>query len=301
MRYADILVKVPNQFSIDPLNGFMTGFNFVLNAFGHQYNNPAACCNERIIGDFELIYFLGGDGVITIKNKDYKCGAGDIIFIPPFTKHKIQTSSNNPHNNYWIHFDILPYYKHNDFISAIGINQSYKFHAGMVQELISLYSMLENEINNKLPGYKSFLNTTLLQILTLVFRFNKNFEIQKYNTSKKRTPEESIVDKSFDLLYNNLSENTKISDICRYLHISESYLYKCFSKVLRIPPNRFIQLVKIKRAEQLIKTTSLSFKEISDMLGFSSPYYFSNIFKKYYNVSPREYASYECCMEVVSQ
>ncbi|MFQ9799752.1 MAG: helix-turn-helix domain-containing protein [Clostridia bacterium] len=47
--------------------------------------------------------------------------------------------------------------------------------------------------------------------------------------------------------------------------------------------------MKIKYAEQLLKTTSLSINEISDTLGFSSPYHFSNLFKSYYRLSPKHF------------
>lgn len=60
-------------------------------------------------------------------------------------------------------------------------------------------------------------------------------------------------------------------------------------KVLKLSPNQFVQLIKIKHAEQMIKTTDLSIKEVSEQLGFSSPYYFSSVFKKYYLMSPKEY------------
>jgi len=60
-------------------------------------------------------------------------------------------------------------------------------------------------------------------------------------------------------------------------------------RALKITPVQYTNLCKIKRAEQLMISTRLSFKEISDQLGFSSPYYFSSVFKRFYKKSPREY------------
>lgn len=290
MKRSDIYMKTLNSFSEDPLNEFISSLKLVPNGFGHQHDDPAACCGDRIIGDFELVYVLDGESCITVENREYQCRAGDVILIPPFVRNSIQTSSSRPHANYWLHFDVYPFYIHNEFISAILNSEGNKIYIGIVPELISLYQFLEKEINSDQPGCKTFFGTILTQIVTLLFRLRKSDSLSiSCKKTDKNSNERAIIDRSMEFINENLSSTLKIPDLCNHLHISESYLFKSFMKVLKLPPNQFIQLVKIKQAEQLILTTCLSFKEISGMLGFSSQYYFSSVFKKYYHISPSKY------------
>lgn len=292
MKHNYTFYEVPKNLISDPLTDFISELSFIPHGFGHQFNDPRAACNERITGDFELIYIIGGESYITIGQQDYKCECGDAVLIPPFTMHKIQTPAANPHDNYWIHFDVRPFYRNADFQSMLLENGRHILHAGVSRELLSLYQNLEEEVNSNKPGSMVFFKTILVQILTMMARSNKTDALNKKMRNYKHSPETEIVNKSMEWIQSNLSQPIRIADICHQLHVSESYLFKAFDHVLGMTPNHFIQIMKIKRAEQLMKSTVYTFKEISDMLGFSSPFYFSSVFKKYYQVSPREYMKY---------
>lgn len=281
--------EVPKNLKKDSLADFISEMTFIPHAFGHQCNDPRAVCSERIMGDFELICIVGGESNITIGNKVYTCMAGDAVLIPPFTMHKIQTPSSNPHENYWIHFDLYPFYLQKDFISAVLGNVGYMLRLGLSKELVSLYQLLKIEIESEKPGRGLFVSTILVQVIIEILRLKKSPVLLENSITSIHPGEAEIVRKSLDLIQNNIFNRIGLADIISQLHISESYLFKSFSVILKMPPNQFIQLVKIKKAEQLMKSTQYSMKEISDMLGFSSPFYFSKVYKKFYKVSPREY------------
>ena len=48
-------------------------------------------------------------------------------------------------------------------------------------------------------------------------------------------------------------------------------------------------LLKVMEAKRLIDEEKLNFTEISEKLNFSSPYYFTKVFKKSVGLSPSEY------------
>jgi AraC-like DNA-binding protein len=101
------------------------------------------------------------------------------------------------------------------------------------------------------------------------------------------TEENALLDQAISFIQDNTESPLKIQDICQHLHISESYLHKTFAAKMNLSPNYMILLCKVKRAEQLLKTGNYSIKEISEQLCFSSQYYFSTVFKRYYGISPR--------------
>lgn len=290
MNHADIYITSPRNMEKDSLSEYLNNYKFIFNRTGYQYNDPdSSSCGDRIIGDFEFIYIMSGESYITINENIYKCSKGDMVLIPPFVKHSINSSYTDPHENYWIHFDVFPLYKQEEFISLILYNGDYKVHIGDIEEIKGLFSTLQKEDSEATSGYKIYLNALLVQLLVKIFREIRISDTPDITEIISNCHEKNIVDKCTDFIYDNISSNIGIEDLCRYIHVSESYLFKSFTKILKLSPNKFIQLIKVKKAEQLIKTTSLSFKEISEGLGFNSPYYFSTVFKKHYNASPREY------------
>lgn len=67
-------------------------------------------------------------------------------------------------------------------------------------------------------------------------------------------------------------------------------LYTKFKQLTGMTPNDFILNYKLKKAAARLKNDpNLPIGEIADLLGFSSPRYFSRCFKNQFNLSPQEY------------
>lgn len=48
-------------------------------------------------------------------------------------------------------------------------------------------------------------------------------------------------------------------------------------------------MVRIEKAEELMRTTDRKIYEICELVGYNNPQYFSVVFKKYTGLSPQEY------------
>lgn len=77
------------------------------------------------------------------------------------------------------------------------------------------------------------------------------------------------------------------ADVC----LSRSNLYRRMQTMLGITPNDFLRDVRLKRAARLLSETSMTVSEIAILVGFSSPRYFSQYFKKMFGMTPSEYAA----------
>ena len=54
-------------------------------------------------------------------------------------------------------------------------------------------------------------------------------------------------------------------------------------------PNEMIQIIRLKRAAQLLKEGQYSVSEVGYMVGFSNPSYFSKCFTKQFGIRPADY------------
>lgn len=288
MRGHNLFINSEPGFEKDLLDTFIRKFHFFVTVFGKQ-TNSLAYIDNRITSDFELIYVTNGKMDITINRENIVCEKGDIILIPPFVQNSIYPFKSMRHSNYWIHFEVTPFYAHQEFMDSILPSGERKVQVGLLPELLQTYERLMKEATGGKAGYRLYTEALFTQIYIILLRVNKTYKNIDKGRAVVRKSEKDLIDKCTEFIYNHLSESIKIKDICSSLYVSESYLLKVFHKVLNLPPSSFIQMIKIKRAEQLLKLTSYSVRHISEMLGFSSPYHFSNTFKKYYNISPKEF------------
>lgn len=90
-------------------------------------------------------------------------------------------------------------------------------------------------------------------------------------------------------VHNNYSKNIKISDIAKYHSISEGTCNNLFNKYVHLSPINYVIEYRLQKAKELLDTSDLNMTEISNRCGFHSSSYFTEMFKKQYNMTPREY------------
>ena len=79
-----------------------------------------------------------------------------------------------------------------------------------------------------------------------------------------------------------------VNDICEGLGLSRVQLYRKVKAILGYSVNDYINKVRLKRAKHLLHENH-SVSEVSHMVGFSSPAYFSTAFKNHFGKTPTEY------------
>ena len=101
--------------------------------------------------------------------------------------------------------------------------------------------------------------------------------------------ENVLVKKIIEILNDNIYGKVNVGEICRHLSYSKTYLSKIFNDNMGCSIISYYTTLKIIEAKKLIRERLYSFTEISNMLQFNDPHYFSKVFKKVVNMSPREY------------
>ena len=94
---------------------------------------------------------------------------------------------------------------------------------------------------------------------------------------------------SVDYINDNLYDLPTIQELANAIGMSIKQYRKYFKQVTGVYPAKYIYNKKLASVKDSLVNTDLSINEISDMMGFSSPYYLSNCFKNTFGVTPSEY------------
>jgi len=92
-----------------------------------------------------------------------------------------------------------------------------------------------------------------------------------------------IIEKNID------NENFVVNDICKAMGISRMQLHRKVKAILDSNVSDFILSKRLKKAKELLLNEDLTISEITYMVGFSSPNYFSTVFKSKFGQSPSEF------------
>ncbi|GAB3647062.1 two-component regulator propeller domain-containing protein [Echinicola sediminis] len=80
-----------------------------------------------------------------------------------------------------------------------------------------------------------------------------------------------------------------ISGFVKEMGMSRTLLFAKLKAITDHTPNEFIQTIRLKRAAQLLVKSEQKIAEISYMVGFNNPKYFSKCFQKQFGCSPSKY------------
>ncbi|HZG86296.1 AraC family transcriptional regulator [Paenibacillus sp.] len=123
------------------------------------------------------------------------------------------------------------------------------------------------------------------ELLIEMSREYLNHELQQGVKSKARMKVNALL----DYIHQNYTNKMTGADIERIFECNYDYLNRMFRRMTGYTIVRYMNLVRIQHAKELIEATHLPVGEIGYLTGLEDPYYFSKLFKKYTGLSPLQY------------
>ncbi len=119
----------------------------------------------------------------------------------------------------------------------------------------------------------------------VIFLYRKRIEFEK---GKKESRTHNIATGAKEYIEQNFGDSAlSISDISEALCVNQTYLRKMFKSEMNMTLTEYITSYRMQEAKKLITTTDNKLSDVAEKVGYNDVSYFSNVFKKYYGISPR--------------
>ena len=239
----------------------------------------------------EIIRVLDGSFLINSNGKTHNATKGSIYFVNSGSIH-----SGIPTDCVYecIVFDMASLLQRNPLANK-AINDLIDYR----KEILNIYEDKEDE------AYK-----TLLQLFSLVKEKKQGYELQTYGTfyiflglveqfnlyrdkALKASNNRKLISKVKEVFFfieQHYSEDISIDDMAKAINMSDKYFCRFFKEVTQKTPNEYLNWFRIECACNKIKSSNESLASIAYGCGFNDSSYFVKVFKKYINMTPKEYA-----------
>lgn len=251
------------------------------------------------VHDFwEMVYVDSGEVLITADKNNYVLKHGEVIFHKPNEFHTISSNKKTPSNVFVISFATasksMMYFKNKKMTLPEYLRSYIKT---LIREGRETFILPFNnpELRELKPsdtppfGGQQIIRTTLEQLLIMLIRTQEQRSKAPIIFPDKESMDNHLVNAVLDILKDNIYGTITVEEICSKLNYSKTYISKIFNKNCHCTIVEFYTDLKIKEAKKLIRENAYTFTEISNMLCFNNPHYFSRVFKKKTNMTPREY------------
>lgn len=244
---------------------------------------------------WEMVYVDAGNVSIKANGREFFLKQGDVIFHKPNEFHTIKTDKNSAANVFVITFvcssEPMSFFKG----KTMAVPAKLKKHiSAIIEEYTETFNRMKTndvklEMKENPPiGGQQMIRTHLEQLLIMLIRHEQDrHNLRVFPT--KESMENHIVSEMLNIIEENTCSRISVESICQKLNYSRAYLSKIFKVATGYTIHEYILKNKIREAKRLIREDKYNFTEISDLLAFDNPHYFSAVFKKLTNMTPTEY------------
>lgn len=261
--------------------------------FDKNFNFPGESHNF-----WEMVYVDSGNVLINAGKNSHVLKQGELIFHKPNEFHTISSDRKTPSNVFVISFVTtsknMVWFREKKTELPPNLRHFIK---RLIDEGRQTFELPFNnpELRELKPcptspfGGHQMIRTTLEQLLIMLIRNQeKNAETPQIFPDKENM-DNHLVNSIISLMQENIYGKITVDEICRNLNYSKTYISKIFNKNCGCTIIEYYTNMKIKEAKKLMRENAYTIAEISGMLCFNNPHYFSRVFKKVAKMTPSEY------------
>jgi AraC family transcriptional regulator of arabinose operon len=230
--------------------------------------------------DYQIIYIAKGKCLCTIDGLDTTIQEGNIILFKPNEPQYYSYSSADSTETYWIHFTG---YGVPEYLGRLGLLTKPIHYIGLNDSCIELFKLICHELQIKNSAYPHIAAAYLYEIISTFSR------ILSISNENKTLIHNDIFQSVIQLMHSKYSENLPISYYANKCNLSLYRFIHKFKQHTGMSPLEYITNIRINTAKDLLSSSSLSISEVSSIVGYENPLYFSRIFKKVLGSSPSSF------------
>lgn len=230
--------------------------------------------------DYQLLYISSGTAHFTFADgSEQILNAGTMILYRPGEPQNYSYYLEEHPEVCWIHFSG---YEAGKLLDEIGFDGCHTLYPGASNDITELFHAIIREMQLQRPFFQEVISLQLQQLFAMTAR--SCLEASQGNQSALREIEQAV--QYFNECF---SQPISIEDYAKQLHMSTCWFIRSFRRYMGQAPMQYITSIRINKAKDLLRSTNCSVQEISSLVGYENPLYFSRVFRKQAGCSPTEY------------
>ena len=231
--------------------------------------------------DYQLLYIVSGKAHFYFDDAERIVTAGHMVLFQPRQEQHYEYFGKDKTEVYWVHFtgsNVKNILRRYDIPLDTPV-----FYSGTSVIYAYLFKEMINELQTCRTGYEELLTMYLQQILILVQRIR----LERRPSVNTHIQEEMEYARRY--FNEHYSEQINIEEYAESRNMSVSWFQRNFKQIVNCSPMQYLLTIRMNNAASLLESTDYSMAEISAIVGYDNPLYFSRLFKKQNRVSPSEY------------
>lgn len=243
-----------------------------VNSCGIQYPNGASDISFRRNGrvDYHIVYVLSGTLEVEYSGQTQFLQPGSFVLYPPHIPQKYRDYPET--HRAWIHFNGYAVAEILQEVQLVG--GIYHAPASLHMERTFIQLAAEHNACISINSEKSLL-------LSLLYQLGKAVHQNPNNASR--------LEECVSFLVQNYNTELSIEDLAAMCGLSRSRFMCLFRERFGMAPKEYQKALRVNNAKAMLTATQLPISEISALVGYPDPLYFSRLFRQATGFSPSQF------------
>lgn len=247
--------------------------------------------------EMEIVLVKEGSLEINIDLEIFQAHEGDIVILKPCTLHGFKQLEKYKATYHTILFQMSILNNNISDACAVKYFNPFLENRYAYPKVISGNEAGREEIRECLENLihcyqekKEFFELDIKSKLFHLFHLMFTYSFEKNNTvSGVRSDTVYHVKLILDYISEHYAETITIEELAEMLHFSQQYFMRFFKKYTGMTCLDYINDYRLNTAAKLLLETNDSISEIAAEVGLGNVSYFNRLFKRKYEITPREY------------
>lgn len=231
---------------------------------------------------WELVFTEGGEGELIYDGESFPVKGEEVFLFEPHVDHRFLPKTDEESRHFYLGFSVdggFPPWKRNATPPIVDETIA----TPVIDDLRSIASQM------RLRTRQNELQRCSADALGALMKLLAGFLPGAGTAAQKNNRIDILVDKVKRILAENLRESVSVRRLAGSFYLSPHYFGELFKRRAGMSVKEYHNLLRLKKAEDMLRDPEKRVTEIADELGYGSIHYFSRKFKKRHGVSPIEF------------
>ncbi len=232
-----------------------------------------------------LMYCVEGEGWFETDHQIQKVLANQVFILPKAKMHSYGSDNKKPWTIYWIHFD-----GEKAGFFAEGLDKPLLVLPEKDSRIEDRFKLFEEIFSTLKNGYsKSNLDFSIISLFYFLGSLKYLGAYRACNSPNQNLQLRDVAEEAIHYMRENVRKKITLKEIADYVGFSASHFSVLFHRKTGYSPLNYLIHLKIQEACHLIDFSDMKINQISLLVGFEDPLYFSRIFTKTMGSPPSDY------------
>ncbi|HEY0670141.1 MAG TPA: AraC family transcriptional regulator [Sphingobacteriaceae bacterium] len=237
-----------------------------------------------------FVYVKKGSFLFDLAKDSYDIHSGYIVIDKPNYEYSLRPSAG----------DCSIFNFTNDFYRQLleDLNLKYSFFFGN-NNILSLLLKANPEIDylhhqimkRSIQGGKLEVDNLVIELLRSIIALITNSSAEAEINDSLRKYHLKTIEKAKEYIQEHFPKDISLCEISGYACVSPFHFSRVFKQLTSYTPHQYLQNVRLKHGEMMLKSGNLPIADISILSGFNTAEYFATAFRQKYKMSPTDYRS----------